>query len=148
MNYPVGVEKFIELFANENGLTKEEVVETVVIDWFAGIMTRMLLFGETLNKLSPFVWNRATGERFTGEMLFTILHRRHQEEILTDETNWRRHLEYVERSKVEPEADNQKIKDIITELKTLTDAEALTGKEPESGQQNPNDRKPDNKADM
>ncbi len=132
MNYPLGVEKFIELFAKENHLTKEEVVEAVVIDWFAGVMTKMWLFGEDVNKISPFVWNRETGERFTGEWLFKILHRRHQEELLADEANWRRHLEYVERSKAGQEANNQKIKDIIAELKSLADTGTLGGQRPES----------------
>ena len=140
MNFPVGVEKFIKLFANENGLTNEEVVEAVVIDWFAAVMTKMSLFGEDLSKISPFVWNRETGERFKGESLFKILHRRYQEELLADEANWRRHLEYVERSKAGQEANNQKINDIITELKILTDAGALRGQEPGSKRRNPDDR--------
>ena len=54
MNYPLGVEKFIEFFATENGLKKEEVVEDVVIDWFARIMAKMSLFGcETIQDI-PF----------------------------------------------------------------------------------------------
>ena len=136
MNYPVGVEKFIEFFAAKNGLTKEEVIEAVVIDWFACVMTKMSLFGENLNKISPFVWDNETWERFTGEWLFKILHRRYQEELLANEGNWRGHLEYVERSKVGQEANDQKIKDIITELKMITDAGALRGKELESEQKN------------
>jgi hypothetical protein len=149
MNYPVGVEKFIEFFAAKNGLTKEEVIEAVVIDWFAGVMTKMSLFGENLNKISPFVWNNETWERFTGEWLFKILHRRYQEELLANEGNWRRHLEYVEPSKAGPEANNHKIKDIITELKMITDAGASRGKEPESEQKNPDARETnDDEADM
>jgi hypothetical protein len=60
----------------------------------------------------------------------------------------RGNLEYVERSKVGQEANDQKIKDIITELKMITDAGALRGKEPESEQENPKGRKPDDEADM
>ena len=131
MNYPVGVEKFIEFFADKNGLTKEEVIEAVVIDWFACVMTKMSLFGENLNKISPFVWDNETWERFTGEWLFKILHRRYQEELLANEGNWRRHLEYVERSK----ATDQKMRDIITELKMATDAGALASHQPESEQE-------------
>ena len=141
MNFPLGVEKFIEFFANENNLTKEDVIEAVVIDWFAGVMTKMSLFGENLNKISPFVCNKETGERFTGEWLFTMLHRRYQEEILADDANWRRHLEYVERFESGHEANNQKIRDIITELKMITDAGGLRGQETESGQGTPDDRK-------
>ncbi len=122
MDFPAGVEKFIGLFARENGLTREEVIETVVIDWFAGIMTKMSLFGEPLKKISPFVWNKATGDRFTGERLFTILHTRCQEQLLANETNWRRHLEYVERSQSGQEANGQKIRDMITELKMIKDS--------------------------
>jgi hypothetical protein len=147
MNYPVGVEKFIEFFAAKNGLTKEEVIETVVIDWFACVMTKMSLFGESLNKISPFVWNDETWERFTGEWLFKVLHRRYQEELLTNEANWKRHLEYVERSKVGQEANDQKVRDIITELKMITDAGALRGKEPESEQKNPDARKTNDDGD-
>ena len=131
MNYPLGVEKFIEVFATENGLTMEEVVEDVVIDWFARIMAKMSLLGVKLNKISPFVWNKETGERFTGEVLFTILYRRYQDEILADGANWRRHLEYIERSKV----NDQRMKDIITELKMATDAGALASHQPESEQE-------------
>ena len=141
MTYPVGVQRFIELFAKENGLTREEVVETVVIDWFAGVMTRMWLFGENLNKISPFVWDKETGERVTGEWLFKILHRRHQEEVLADEANWRRHLEYVERSKAGQEANDPTAKDIITELKMLAEAGSLREQEPGAGRENLVDRK-------
>ena len=42
----------------------------------------------------------------------------------------------------------KKIKDIIAELKMLTDADALMGKETESEQENPKDRKSDDEADM
>ena len=45
MNYPLGVEKFIEFFAAENDLTMEEVVGDVVIDWFARNMAKMSLLG-------------------------------------------------------------------------------------------------------
>jgi len=131
MNYPLGVEKFIEFFATENDLTMEEVVEDVVIDWFARIMAEMTLFGVKLNKISPFVWNKETGERFTGEVLFMILYRRYQDEILADGANWRRHLEYVERSK----ANDQRMRDIIRELKMATDAGTLASHQPESEQE-------------
>jgi len=61
----------------------------------------------------------------------------------------RGNLEYVERSKVGQEANDQKIKDIITELKMITDAGALRGKEPESEQKNPDARETnDDEADM
>lgn len=132
MNYPLGVEKFIEFFAAENHLTKEEVVEDVVIDWFAKIMVRMSLFGMKLNKISPFVWNKETGERLRGEVLFMILYRRYQDEILADGVNWRRHLEYVERSK----AHDQKTADIIRELKISTDAGSLAGHKNDAEQEN------------
>jgi hypothetical protein len=134
MNYPLGVEKFIEFFATDNGLTKEEVVEDVVIDWFARIMLKMSLFGLKITQVSPFVWNKETGDRYTGEVLFTILYRRYQDEILAHGANWRRHLEYVERSK----ATNQKMRDIITELKMSTDAGALASHKPESEQERAN----------
>ena len=120
MNYPLGVEKFIEFFAAENDLTMEEVVGDVVIDWFARNMAKMSLFGVKPYKISPFVWNKETGERFTGEVLFMILYRRYQDEILADGANWRRHLEYVERSK----ANDERMRDIIKELKMATDAGA------------------------
>jgi hypothetical protein len=42
----------------------------------------------------------------------------------------------------------KKIEDIIAELKMLTDADALMGKETESEQENPKDRKSDDEADM
>jgi hypothetical protein len=131
MNYPLGVEKFIEFLATENDLTMEEVVEEVVIDWFATNMAKMSLFGVKPNKICPFVWNKETGERFTGEVLFMILYRRYQDEILTDGANWRRHLEYVERSK----ANNERMRDIIRELKMATDAGTLASHKPESGQE-------------
>jgi len=67
MNYPLGVEKFIEVFATENGLTMEEVVEDVVIDWFARIMLKMSLFGLKITQVSPFLWNKETGDRFRGK---------------------------------------------------------------------------------
>jgi hypothetical protein len=131
MNYPLGVEKFIEFFATENDLAMEEVVEDVVIDWFARVMAKMSLFGVKPNKISPFVWNKETGERFTGEVLFVMLYRRYQDEILADGANWRRHLEYVERSK----ANNQMMRDIIRELKMSTDAGTSTSHKPESAQE-------------
>ena len=131
MDYPAGVEKIIEFFATGNGLTKEEVVTDVVIDWFASIMAKMSLFGVKLNTISPFVWDKETGERFTGEVLFMIRYRRYQDEILADGANWRRHLEYVERSK----ATNQMMRDILRELKMATDAGTLASPEPESEQE-------------
>ena len=75
--------------------------------------------------------NTQTGERFTGEVLFTTLYRRQQDEILADGGNWRRHLEYVERSK----ATNQTMRDIIRELKMATDAGTLASHKPESEQE-------------
>jgi len=134
MNYPLGVEKFIEVFATENGLTMEEVVEDVVIDWFARIMLKMSLFGLKITQVSPFVWNKETGDRFTGEALFTILYRRYQDEILADGANWRRHLEYIERSK----ANDQRMRDIIRELKMATDAGTLASHKSESEQERAN----------
>ncbi len=131
MNYPLGVEKFIEFFAAENDLTMEEVVGDVVIDWFARNMAKMSLFGVKPYKISPFVWNKETGERFTGEVLFMILYRRYQDEILADGANWRRHLEYVERSK----ANDERMRDIIKELKMATDAGTLASQQPESEQE-------------
>ncbi len=131
MNYPLGVERFIDYFASENELTREEVVEDVVIDWFARVMAKMTLFGIKPAKVSPTVWNKETGERFTGEVLFMILYRRYQDEMLADGANWRRHLEYIERYK----ADSQKMRDIITELKMLTDADTSASLEPEPEQE-------------
>jgi hypothetical protein len=131
MNYPLGVEKFIDYFASENELTREEVVEDVVIDWFARVMAKMTLFGIKPTKVSPTVWNKETGERFTGEVLFGVLYRRYQDEILADGANWRRHLEYVERYK----ADTQRLRDIITELKMLTDAGTSASHKPDSEQE-------------
>ena len=129
MNYPLGVDKFIEFFTTEYDLTMEEVVEGVVIDWFAGNMAKMSLFGVKPNKISPFVWNKETGERLTGEVLFMILYRRYQDEILADGANWRRHLEHVERSK----ANSDRMKDLIRELKMAADAGSLTSRKSESG---------------
>ncbi len=60
----------------------------------------------------------------------------------------RGNLEYGERSKAGPEANNQKIEASIAELKMLTDADALMGKETESEQENHKDRKSDDEADM
>jgi len=131
MNYPLGVEKFIDYFASENELTREEVVEEVVIDWFARVMAKMTLFGIKPTKVSPTVWNKETGERFTGEVLFAVLYRRYQDEMLADGANWRRHLEYIERHK----ADSQRVRDIITELKMATDAGTLASHQPESEQE-------------
>ena len=130
MNYPLGVERFIEFFATENDLAMEEVVEDVVIDWFARVMAKMSLFGVKPNKISPFVWNKETGERFTGEVLFVMLYRRYQDEILADGANWRRHLEYVERSKV----SDERTRDIIRELKMATDEGTVASHQPESRQ--------------
>ena len=131
MNYPLGVEKFIDYFASENELTREEVVKEVVIDWFARVMAKMTLFGIKPTKVSPTVWNKETGERFTGEVLFAVLYRRYQDEMLADGANWRRHLEYIERHK----ADSQRVRDIITELKMLTDASTSASHKPEPEQE-------------
>jgi hypothetical protein len=130
MSYPLGVKKFIALFAKENALTEHEVIETVVIDWFAGAMAKMGLLGEKLNKLSPFIWEQETGERITGERLFSLVYQKYQEELLADEANWKRHLEDVDQTQAKLDPVYEAIvQEMIAEFKVLTDDDLISRQE-------------------
>jgi hypothetical protein len=130
MSYPLGVKKFIALFAKENGLTEHEVIEAVVIDWFASAMAKMSLRGEKLDKLSPFIWDKKTGERITGERLFSLLYQKYQEESLADEANWKRHLEYVEQTQARLDPVYEAIvQEIVAEFKVLTEDDLISRQE-------------------
>jgi hypothetical protein len=121
VSYPLGVQKFIELFARENALTYHEVIETVAIDWFAGGMAKMRLLGEKLDNLSPFIQDRETGERMTGERLFSLRYQKWQEELLAEEVNWKRHLEHVDQIQAGLDPVYEVIvQEMISEFKVLT----------------------------
>ncbi|MFO8089947.1 MAG: hypothetical protein R6U13_08940 [Desulfatiglandaceae bacterium] len=75
------VDQFINAYEQEYGLTRGEVVESILTDWCARCAAEVRAFGRTVStSVSPFLWYD-DGELLAGDELFTFLSTKYSEEL-------------------------------------------------------------------